>query len=442
LNFLLVAGEVAYHLQDAEAVALIAWEDYEETARAGAAQAPICRSLIIASRKPERRFADAWAWSELLGKAAPEAEMAQTAADDTAVILYTSGTTGRPKGAELTHFNLHANARWSAERSQSRTPDEILFLGPGYLALAALPLFHTFGQTCVQNTALFHGGACLLMSRWDPEEALALMERHGAVSFSGVPTMYFGLLQAARGGSPKPDRLRYATSGGAPMPVEVLAEFETLFPVRVLEGYGLSETSPVATFHTPEFERRVGTVGKAIAGCEVRVVDDQDRPCPTGTVGEVVIRGHNVMKGYYRQPDATAEALRGGWFHSGDLGTLDADGYLAIVDRKKDMILRGGFNVYPRELEEVIYAHPAVREASVVGIPHPEHGEEVVAVLALKEGHALTEAEFVAYCRERMAAYKYPRIVQIREALPKGATGKILKRELRDELRAALNPRG
>jgi long-chain acyl-CoA synthetase len=246
--------------------------------------------------------------------------------------------------------------------------------------------------------------------------------------------MYFGLLHAGCAGRYRLERLRFCNSGGAPMPVEVMAEFEEKYPARIMEGYGLSETSPVATFHTPEFPRKPGAVGKPIDGCEVRIVDDLDRPLPSGEVGEVVIRGENIMKGYYRRPEATAEAMRGGWFHSGDLGRIDEEGYLTIVDRKKDMILRGGFNVYPRELEEVIYGHPAIREAAVIGVPDPEHGEEVIAVVALKDGCALTEQELILYCRERMAAYKYPRMVRFRESLPKGGTGKILKRALRDEM--------
>ncbi len=440
LNTLFVGEEVAYHLQDSEAVVLVAWEGLADVARAGLAGAETCRQLVIITAEPAADVGDAHSFHGLLAAAVPRADLVQTMPDDTAVILYTSGTTGRPKGAELTHFNLYSNAQWSAERSQSVLPDRPLFLGPGHVALMALPLFHSFGQTCVQNTFLMHGGALVYLQRWDADKALRLMAEHGVTSFAGVPTMYFSLLHSPAADRCRPDRLKYCMSGGAPMPIEVMAEFEERFGGHVQEGYGLSETSPVATFHTPEFPRKVGSVGKAIEGCDIRIVDDLDRPLPAGELGEVVMRGWNIMKGYYRRPEATAEALRGGWFHSGDLGRLDEEEYLYIVDRKKDMILRGGFNVYPRELEEILYAHPAVREAAVVGVPDPEHGEEIAAVVALREGESLTVEGLVAYCRQRMAAYKYPRIVEFRDDLPKGATGKILKRELRAELAAASRP--
>ncbi|MBM3459853.1 MAG: long-chain fatty acid--CoA ligase, partial [Armatimonadetes bacterium] len=415
---------------------LVAWWELEGTARAGMASAPACTRLILASDPGAGSVAGATDFAELVATAAALPAPVSTQPDDTAVILYTSGTTGRPKGAELTHFNVFENARWCAERSRSVLPERVVLFGPGYVSLSALPLFHSFGQVCVMNASLFHGGATVMMPRWDPDAALHQMEHYRITSFSGVPTMYFALLRAAAGRDVRLPHLRYCTSGGAPMPVEVITEFESRFPCEIMEGYGLSETSPVATFHTPEFERRVGSVGKAIDGCRVQIVDDQDRPLPPGEVGEVVIQGRNVMKGYYRRPEATAEAMRGGWFHSGDLGKQDPEGYLSIVDRKKDMILRGGFNVYPRELEEVLYGHPAILEAAVVGVPDSEHGEEVAAVVALRPGMTLTVPELTRFCRERMAAYKYPRLLQIRDALPKGPTGKILKRTIRDELAA------
>jgi long-chain acyl-CoA synthetase len=442
LNTLFVAPEVAYHLEDSGAALLIAWEEYEEVARAALERVESCPPLVLVGPREDARPAGALSFAAWTGQASDAADVAQTMPDDTAVILYTSGTTGRPKGAELTHFSLYSNAQWSSERSQSVLPDRVVIFGPGNLALSALPLFHCFGQTCVQNSMLFNGGAFTCLPRWSPGEALRIMERDGVTHFSGVPTMYFALLHAPEASGVRLERLRFCNSGGAPMPVEVMAEFEAKFPARILEGYGLTETSPVATFHTPEFPRRPGSVGKAIGGCEVGVVDDEDRPLPPEGVGEVVIRGQNIMKGYYRRPAATAEAMRNGWFHSGDIGKLDEEGYLHILDRKKDMILRGGFNVYPRELEEVIYAHPAIREAAVVGIPDREHGEEVVAVVALKEDVVLTAGELIAYCRERMAAYKYPRHVEFRDSLPKGGTGKILKRELRAELAQAVRPPG
>jgi long-chain acyl-CoA synthetase len=434
LNTLLIADEVAYHLEDCGAAGFIAWEGYEEVVRAAVERVASCRYLVLATRDPNSRPKGPSSFHGLLQEAAPKADLAQTMPDDTAVILYTSGTTGRAKGAELTHFNLYSNAQWCSERSQSVMPDQMQVFGPGSVALSALPLFHSFGQTCVQNCMLFNGAAFTCLPRWNPEDALRVMQRDAVTHFAGVPTMYFAMLHSEAAGTRDLKHLRVCNSGGAPMPVDVMAEFDTRYNVKILEGYGLTETSPVATFHTPEIARRPGTVGKPITGCEVRIVDDQDCPLGPDEIGEVAIRGQNIMKGYYGRPEATMEAVRGGWFHSGDIGKLDEDGYLHILDRKKDMILRGGFNVYPRELEEILYGHPAIREAAVVGIPDAEHGEEVVAVVALKEPGALDPATLIAFCRERMAAYKYPRLVEIRDALPKGATGKILKRELRAEI--------
>jgi long-chain acyl-CoA synthetase len=259
---------------------------------------------------------------------------------------------------------------------------------------------------------------------------LQIIDRDNVTVFEGVPTMYGAILHA-------PERDRYDTSslevcgsGGSAMPVELLHGFEAAFNCKVLEGYGLSETSPVASFNRPDRERKPGSIGVPIEGVEMKLVDDDDREVADGAPGEIVIRGHNVMKGYWQRPEATAEAMRGGWFHSGDIATVDEDGYYFIVDRKKDMIIRGGYNVYPREVEEVLYEHPAVREAAVVGIPHREHGEEVGAAVALKPGAQATAEELRGFVRERVAAYKYPRVIWFADELPKGPTGKILKREI------------
>jgi long-chain acyl-CoA synthetase len=433
INVLAVAGEVAYFLQQSGASALVAWEDFWTAASGGREAAERCRDLVMITRPGTAVPDGALDYRHLMAKATPLGDTAATMPDDTAVILYTSGTTGRPKGAELTHFNLYSNAQWCAERSKSVPPDRWLTFGPGHVGLAVLPLYHSFGQTCVQNAMLFTGAAISYLPRFSADDALEAIARDRVTYFAGVPTMYFALLHQASAGERDLSSLRYCTSGGAPMPVEVMHAFDARFQTSIHEGYGLSETSPVATFHTPARPRKPGTVGWPILGVEVRTVDDADQPLPAGAPGEVVIRGYNIMKGYFREPDATAEAMRGGWFHTGDIGVLDEDGYLSIVDRKKDMILRGGYNVYPREVEEVLYTHPAIREAAVIGVADAEHGEEVCAVVALKEGAAATEAEIVAFCKKRMAAYKYPRSVLFRDALPKGATGKILKRALRGE---------
>ena len=285
------------------------------------------------------------------------------------------------------------------------------------------------------NMSLYAGLTISLLPRFDPAIALEVMARDEVNFWIGVPTMYWDLLRYVRehGVDPAPvaKHLRLCMSGGAPMPVAVMEEFSRVFGVTVLEGYGLSETAPVASFNHVERPTRPGTVGQPLFSVEIRCVDDQDRPVPAGEAGEVVIRGHNVMKGYYKRPEATAEAIRNGWFHTGDIGIIDAEGYLSIVDRKKDLILRGGLNVYPRELEEVLMTHPAVSLAAVVGVPDERLGEEIKAFVVRRAGAELAEADLIAWCRERMAGYKYPRSIEFRERLPVSATGKILKRELR-----------
>jgi long-chain acyl-CoA synthetase len=303
------------------------------------------------------------------------------------------------------------------------------------VTLVTLPLFHSTAQTAQMNAGFYGGFRLVLLPRFEPAAVLDAFTREQVGLWIGVPTMYWALLQHARASnvdlSGAAASLRVCASGGAPMPVEVLHDFERTFSARVLEGYGLSETAPVVAFNQLQRPSRPGTVGLPIFGVDIRCVDDHDAPVPPGDRGEVVVRGPNVMKGYYDRPEATAEAMRGGWFRTGDIGQFDADGYLAIVDRKKDMILRGGFNVYPREVEEVLMTHPAVSLAAVIGVPDERLGEEVKAYVVLRPGVSVTEAELVAWSREQMASFKYPRSVEIRNALPVSATGKVLKRELR-----------
>jgi long-chain acyl-CoA synthetase len=347
----------------------------------------------------------------------------RTAGDDTAVILYTSGTTGKPKGAELTHSNLLLNC--------SVVVPKLLPLGPDDIALATLPLFHSFGQTCIQNAMISVGGSFTLLPRFTPGDALEIMQRDRVTLFAGVPTMYFAILNLEGGESYDLSSLNYCMAGGAAMPVDVMRAFEEKYPVKILEGFGLSETSPVASFNALDKPRNPGSIGYPVWGVEMCIVDDADAEVPDGERGEICIRGHNIMKGYFRRPEATKEAIRDGWFHSGDIGIRDADGSYRIVDRKKDMIIRGGFNVYPREVEEVLYAHPAIVEAAVIGVPHESHGEEIKAVVALGPGQSLEPDELIAYTKQHLAAYKYPRLIEFVSELPKGPTGKILKRELR-----------
>ncbi len=302
------------------------------------------------------------------------------------------------------------------------TADDVIFGG--------LPLFHAFGQTCTLNTAVTAGACLTLLPRFSAEQALRILAEHHVTVFAGVPTMYSALLHFAGRDAYDVSRLRLAFSGGAALPVEVLRGFEAAFGCPVLEGYGLSETSPVASFNHPGRERKPGSIGTPIRGVQMKVVDADGNELPQGEAGEIVIRGHNVMKGYWRRPEATAAAVRDGWFHTGDVGRVDEDGYFFIVGRQKDLIIRGGYNVYPREIEEVMHEHPAVAEVAVIGVPHPELGEEVGAAVTLKPGASVTADELREYTKGQVAAYKYPRKVWIVDALPKNATGKIMKREI------------
>jgi long-chain acyl-CoA synthetase len=426
VNVLLTADELAYHLEDSNAVALVAWEGFAGAAEAAVRRVPGCKHLVLAKADRTDLTAPAGAhnMAALLAAASPVTAAHTTMPDDTAVILYTSGTTGRPKGAELTHFNLFFNAYYVRTSLVPTSPSDV--------ALATLPLFHSFGQTCIQNAILAGGGTVVLLPRFDADAAFGLIQKHKVTLFAGVPTMYFALLHHAGADQYDTSSLKYCMSGGAAMPVEVMNAFDAKYRVNILEGYGLSETSPVASFNVLDQPKKAGSIGLPIWGVDFQLTDDAGKTIEAVDVpGEIWIRGHNVMKGYYKKPEANAESIQGGWFKTGDVAKRDADGYYFIVDRKKDMIIRGGFNVYPREIEEVLYTHPAVAEAAVIGVPHESHGEEVKAVIATKPGQTCDAETIVAYCKERLAAYKYPRIVEFRESLPKGPTGKILKRELK-----------
>ena len=429
LNVLLTPDEIAYHLEDSDAVALVVWEGFLAQAQAGFARVDGCKHLIVAKADPTDVSAPegAHAMTKLIMGGTPVTDLPPTMPDDTAVILYTSGTTGRPKGAELTHFNLFYNADYVA--------NTLLPIGKqdDFVGLATLPLFHSFGQTCLQNAHLRAGATVVLLPKFAPQDAFALMQAHRVTLFAGVPTMYFALLHFPEADQYDLGSLQFCISGGSAMPVEVMKAFDERYGVNILEGYGLSETSPVASFNVLDRAKKPGSIGIPIRGVEFRLEDAEGKVVTEpGTPGEICIKGHNVMKGYYKRPEVNKEQIVGGWFHTGDIATHDEEGYYFIVDRKKDMIIRGGYNVYPREIEEVLYAHPAVAEAAVIGVPHERHGEEVKAILALKPGQSATEEAIIAYCKEKLAAYKYPRIVAFRDALPKGPTGKILKRELRD----------
>jgi len=408
MNPLLKSREVAHYLGDSGARLVLAWETTASEAQAGAADAGASAVIVGGATLDAVR---AWPLSP---------DVAKRADDDTAVILYTSGTTGTPKGAELTHANMRRNA--------SVTATMLLGLGPDDVVMGCLPLFHSFGQTCGLNAAVQSGACLTLIPRFSAAQALRVIERDQVTVFEGVPTMYVAMLHEGAG-TADTSALRLCVSGGAALPVEVLHGFESAFGTVILEGYGLSETSPVATFNRRD-QRKPGSIGLPIEGVELRLISDSGDEVTDGAVGEIAIRGHNVMKGYRGRPEATAAAISGGWFRTGDLARADEDGFYYIVDRKKDMIIRGGYNVYPREIEEVLYEHPAVLETAVIGVADPSLGEEVAAAVVLRPGATATPQDLRDWVKQRVAAYKYPRHVWLTDALPKGPTGKILKREI------------
>src|SRR4051794_6213386 len=388
MNPLLKGREVKFYVEDAGAKLLFAWGGFEDAARQGADEGGAELVLVNPGE-----------FEELVASHDPDTDVAERADDDTAVLLYTSGTTGAPKGAELTHENLRKNCELSARTLAQATQDDVL--------LGALPLFHSFGQTCGLNASVSVGACLSMIPRFHPVKALQIIERDGVTVFQGVPTMYHAMLNADDRDSIDVSSLRACMSGGAAMPVEVMREFEKAFGCEVLEGYGLSETSPVASFNHPGTERKPGSIGTPIEGVEMKVVDEDGNDVEgTGeeAVGEIAIRGHNIMKGYWNKEDATKEVLdEDGWFRTGDMAYMDDDGYFFIVDRKKDMIIRGGYNVYPREIEEVLYEHPAVSEAAVIGVPDEKMGEEVGAAVVLKEGEQVDADELRNFVKEQVA---------------------------------------
>lgn len=415
LNPLLKARELEYHFNNSGASVVFVFagirDEVDTAAAAVGARVVAIEPALMAT----------------LAAAESLTEVSPAEPDATAVILYTSGTTGRPKGAELTHQNLRSNA----EASQ-----QMFSTGPGDVTFGGLPFFHIFGQTCALNASVFSGACVTLLPRFDPAKALEIIERDKVTIFMGVPSMYVAILRSPAVASTDKSTLRVAVSGGSPLPVEILHEFEREFQATLLEGYGLSETSPAVCFNQLDGIRKPGSVGTPIKGAQLRIVDPEGKDVPDGELGEIAVAGEFVMKGYWNNPEATAAAIPDGWFRTGDIGRKDEDGVFFIVDRQKDMILRGGYNVYPREIEEVLYEHPAVAEAAVVGAADEAMGEEIVAVVALKDGTDLSAGEeamaasIKAFAKERVAAYKYPRRVVIVDALPKGPTGKILKREI------------
>ncbi|WP_028660041.1 long-chain-fatty-acid--CoA ligase [Nocardioides insulae] len=442
LNLMLKRREIAYHLADSDAVAYFCFEGSRALPMgpqgwAAFGEVDTCEHFFLITAEEDGDIHGAERLVDALAGCAEEFESVATEATDTAVILYTSGTTGRPKGAELTHANLVLNTL-TCRRQFGSHPE-------GHERhLVALPLFHSFGSTVQLNSGISDGATLVLLPRFDASSALGLLEREEITFFAGVPTMYWGLMGALNDGVDV-DRiarnLRVAVSGGAALSVEMMKDFQARFHVQILEGYGLSETSPLATFSDRARPSRAGSIGVPIWGVECRLVDEDWHTVEgADRVGEIAIRGHNVMKGYYNRPEATAEVIRDGWFRTGDLARRDADGFYYIVDRAKDLIIRGGFNVYPREIEEVLMAHPAVSLAAVVGVPHQSHGEEIKAYVIRHDDADLTEEALVAWAKEQMAAYKYPRQVEYVDSLPMTSTGKILKRELGESPAESMRP--
>ncbi|HEY7653791.1 MAG TPA: long-chain fatty acid--CoA ligase [Methylomirabilota bacterium] len=418
--FLLGDKEVAHILADSEAKVVITSSDMLWKVEGQIGVLPTLHHVLLVDGGGEGRT------RSLAEESAGEQDTFRAVdrrADDLAVILYTSGTTGVPKGVALSHRNLESNARAAASLHE---------LGREEWAVGVLPLSHSYGLT-VMNAGHILGTRAALLRWFHPEAVLQTIQDFKAVAMSAVPTMLVYLLNYPETGRFDTSSMRVWGSGAAPLPVEIVEPFERKFGGKILEGYGLTEASPVVSAHRLSGPRKLGSVGRPIPGVEVSIQDDGDRPLPAGETGEVCVKGPNVMVGYYRDPGETARAVRDGWLHTGDMGRLDEDGFLYIVERKKDLIIRGGFNIYPREVEEVLYAHPKVAEAAVVGMKDPLMGEDVLAFVVLKDGQRAAPEEIAAFCESRLARFKCPKQIRFVDSLPKSPIGKILRKELRTQ---------
>ena len=409
INSLLKSQEIAYVISNSEAKALLVNSEF----------LPVVESIREDLPDVVIRF-DNEAQAARAESHSPEPQLG---AEDEAIIIYTSGTTGKPKGCLLTHGNVIANARQISTWLGFTETDRLLTI---------MPLFHMNAVSVTTMSALYAGGSTVVSSKFSASRFWQIISEYQITSFGSVATMLSMLLSTYPNGVPpglKTEQLRFAMCGSAPVPAEVLRRFEETFKCLVIEGYGLSESTCRSTFNPPNQRRRAGSCGLPI-GNEMCVVDEEDREVPEGELGEIVLRGENVLKGYYKNDAANATAFRNGWFHTGDIGYRDADGFYYIVDRKSDMIIRGGENIYPREIDEVLYQHPDIAAAAVVGVKDDLYGEEVAAVVVLKPGASSTEQEVIDFCKARLANFKCPKTVRFVEDIPKGPTGKLLKREL------------
>ncbi len=422
MNPLYKAGEVEYILKDSGAKAILTFAPFAPVALAASANAPELRHAIVAAPQD---VPGALSWSEVFGKASDAQPNVSTHSEQVAVICYTSGTTGRPKGAMLSHRNLLANCEQCMSLPQIAVrPDDVVWL--------ALPLFHIYAMNVGMNLSVLNGATMVLIERFEPVASLEAIQKYRCTVLYGAPPMFVAWAQVPNVRNYDLSSLRYVASGAAALPVRVLEAFQALSGVPISEGYGLSEAAPVVSTNAAGAVTKPGTVGPAISGVEVRIVNEAGSEVPRGELGELICRGANIMLGYWHQAEATAETLRSGWLHTGDLATMDEDGYITIVDRKKDMINVSGFNVYPREVEETLFRHPAVADAAVVEYPDPYQGESVMAFVVLKQGATATDKEIIDFCRSQIATFKCPRKVVFQDDLPKNNTGKVLRRTLRE----------
>jgi long-chain acyl-CoA synthetase len=418
VNSLLKEHETGFVMNNSEAKAILVNSEFRERVESIRGELPHLRAVVTFDDESE-------ATTEFREKekSGRDVRAPSIDKDDDAIIIYTSGTTGKPKGCLLTHGNVIANARQISQW---------LSFTPGDRLLTIMPLFHMNAVSVTTTSALYAGGSTVISPRFSASKFWSIISDYEITSFGSVATMLSILLSTYPDGVPerlKTDRLRFAMCGSAPVPAEVMKKFEETFNCPVVEGYGLSESTCRSTFNPPDGRRRPGSCGLPI-GNEMKVFDDDDNEVPDGELGEIVLRGENILKGYYKNPEATSNAFRNGWFHTGDVGYRDKDGYFYIVDRKSDMIIRGGENIYPREIDEVLYQHAAVAAAATIGVPDPLYGEEVAAFVVLKDGLKVSEEELISYCTARLADYKCPKSVRIVKDIPKGPTGKLLKREL------------